>query len=185
MSCWPVPRHLAGDRGLAVTTIGRYERFAWRFLAGRAPRTGGETGAEGLAAAEVGGYLLEAASRLGTVDSVKREAADLRALLRFLYLDGVTGTDLVSAMPPVAGWRGTRLPADDGPAGGELLLDACDRIAAAWRRDLAILALLARLGLRCGEVAACSSPTSTGAPGRSWCAARPAPGPASAAGRGW
>ena len=146
-------RHLAGDRGLAVTTIGRYERFAWRFLAGRAPRTGGETGAEGLAAAEVGGYLLEAASRLGTVDSVKREAADLRALLRFLFLDGVTGTDLGAAMPPVAGWRGTRLPAAVGRPEVELLLDAGDRTARGWRRDRAILALLGRLGLRCGEVA--------------------------------
>ena len=32
-------------------------------------------------------YLLEISARL-PVDSVKREAADLRALLRFLYLDG-------------------------------------------------------------------------------------------------
>jgi len=146
-------RHLAGDRGLAATTVGRYERFARRFLAGRASRTGGETGAEDLTAGEVCGYLLGAASRLGTVDSVKREAADLRALLRFLFLDGMAEVDLGAAMPPVAGWRGSRLPAAPGKPEVELLLGACDRTARGWRRDRAILALLGRLGLRCGEVA--------------------------------
>lgn len=146
-------RHLVGDRGLASATVGRYERFARRFLALRASRTGGETGAEGLTSGEIGGYLLEAGSRLGTVDSVKREAADLRALLRFFFLDGVTGIDLGAAMPPVAGWRGARLPASLGRPEVELLLGACDRTARGWRRDRAILALLGRLGLRCGEVA--------------------------------
>ncbi len=145
--------HLAGDRGLAPATIGRYERFARRFLAGRASRAGGGTGAEGLTAGEVGGYLLGAGSRLGTVDSVKREAGDLRALLRFLFLDGVIEVDLGAAMPPVAVWRGARLPAVMGRPEVELLLGACDLTARGWRRDRAILALLGRLGLRCGEVA--------------------------------
>ena len=110
--------YLAGDRGLAPTTIGRYERFARRFLAGRASRAGGGTGAEGLVSGEVNGFLLGAASRLTTVDSVKREAADLRSLLRFLYLAGVAETDLGAAMPPAAGWRGTRLPSALGSGGG-------------------------------------------------------------------
>ena len=146
--------YLAGDRGLAPTTVGRYERFARRFLAGRASRAGGETGAEGLVSGEVNNYLLGAASRLTTVDSVKREAADLRSLLRFLYLTGVVETDLGAAMPPAAGWRGTQLPSALGRAEVEALLGSCDRTTPGGRRDRAVLALLARLGLRCGEVAA-------------------------------
>jgi integrase/recombinase XerD len=146
--------YLAGDRGLAPATVERYDRFARRFLAGRASRAGTGTGAEGLASGEINSYLLDAASRLTTVDSVKREAADLRSLLRFLYLARVVEADLGAAMPPTAGWRGTRLPSALSRAEVEALVGSCDRSSPGGRRDRAILALLARLGLRCGEVAA-------------------------------
>jgi integrase len=112
-----------------------------------------EIGAEGLTNAEVSGYMLEAGSRL-VVESAKREAADLRALLRFLYLDRILETDLGSAMPPVATWRGTRLPPTMSAAEVDTLLASCDRSTKSGRRDYAILTLLARLGLRSGEVAA-------------------------------
>jgi integrase/recombinase XerD len=146
-------RHLAGGRGLTPATVLRYERFARRFLAGRSAGTGGETGAEGLTSAEVSAWMLEAGSRL-TVESAKREAADLRALLRFLYLDGILAADLGGAMPPVAAWRGTRLPQTMSAADVDAVLDSCDRSTVSGRRDRAILVLLARLGLRSGEVAA-------------------------------
>ncbi|WP_037228561.1 hypothetical protein [Rhodococcus wratislaviensis] len=58
---------------------------------------------------DVAEWMLEAGSRL-TVEPAKREAADLRALLRFLYLDGILETDLGGAMPPVARWRGAHYP---------------------------------------------------------------------------
>jgi integrase/recombinase XerD len=145
--------HLVHDRGLTPSTVLRYERFARRFLARRASRTGGEIGIEDLASAEISAYLLEVSVRL-VVESAKREAADLRALLRFLYLDGILETDLGGAMPPVATWRGTRLPPSMSAADVDALLDSCDRLTTSGRRDYAILALLARLGLRCGEVAA-------------------------------
>ena len=145
-------RHLEKDRGLMPTTVRRYERFARRFLALRASRTGLGTGAEGLTSADVNAYMLEAGSRL-VVESAKREAADLRALLRFLYLSGLVGTDLGSAMPPVAAWRGARLSPTMSQADVSALLGTCDRSTTSGRRDLAILALLARLGLRSAEVA--------------------------------
>jgi integrase len=97
--------------------------------------------------------MLDAASRL-VVESAKREAADLRALLRFLYLSGLTVTDLGSAMPPVAVWRGTRLPTTMALSDVDSLLESCDRSTVTGRRDYAILVLLARLGLRSGEIAA-------------------------------
>jgi site-specific recombinase XerD len=145
--------HLVHDRGLTPTTVVRYERFARRFLAQRADRTGVEVGTENLASAEISAFMLEAGSRL-VVESAKREAADLRALLRFLYLRGVLETDLGTAMPPVATWRGTRLPTSPSPTQVEALLAGCDRSTDSGRRDYAVLTLLARLGLRSGEVAA-------------------------------
>lgn len=145
--------HLVHDRGLMPSTVLRYERFAARFLAGRAARIGVEIGVERLTSAEVNAHLLDASSRL-VVESVKREAADLAALLRFLYLDGVLNIDLSTAMPPVATWRGTRLPPTMSAENVAKLLASCDRSMTNGRRDYAILSLLARLGLRSGEVAA-------------------------------
>lgn len=147
-------RYLAQERGVAPLTALRYERMARRFLLGRISRAGAETGAEDLSGAEVTAYLVGCCSRLTTIGSAKREAADLRSLLRFLYLKDITATDLGTAMPPVAGWRDTRLPATMSAADVTVLLGACDRSQPSGLRDLAILTLQARLGLRSGEVAA-------------------------------
>jgi len=78
-------RYLLGERGLTTATVLRYQRFAKRFLAQRASRTGETLGCEGLTSAELNKYLLTTSARL-VVESAKREAADLRALLQFLYL---------------------------------------------------------------------------------------------------
>jgi integrase/recombinase XerD len=147
-------RYLTVERGVAPLTVLRYERMARRFLLGRVSRAGAQTGAEDLCGAEVIAYLAGCCSRLRTTGSAKREAADLRSLLRFLYLKGITATDLGTAMPPVAGWRDTRLPATMSAADVTALLDGCDRSRPSGLRDLAILTLLARLGLRSGEAAA-------------------------------
>jgi site-specific recombinase XerD len=144
--------HLRRDRELSPTTVLRYQRMATRFLTHRAHEHG-TTDIEGLSARDVTAHLLECSSRM-VVTSVKREAADLRALLRFLHLKGYVTTDLAAAMPPVAGWRDTTLPPSLSHTQVGRLLDSCDRSTATGRRDFAILSLLARLGLRAGEVAA-------------------------------
>jgi site-specific recombinase XerD len=145
-------RHLIDDRGLRATTVRRYENFARRFLAERARRTGTEAGTKDITSAEVSAYLLEASTRLA-VESAKREAADLRALLRYLHVAGILEADLGTAMPPVATWRGTALPPTMSPTDVGRLLASCDRSTISGRRDLAVLMLLARLGLRAAEVA--------------------------------
>lgn len=145
--------YLLGERGLTSETALRYQRFAKRFLAQRASRTSGMLGCEGLTSVEINEYLLATSTRL-VVESAKREAADLRALLRFLYLRRFIDTDLAAAMPPVAAWRGTRLPQGLNTAEVEAVLASCDRSITSGRRDYAVLCLLARLGMRSGEVAA-------------------------------
>ena len=79
--------------------------------------------------------------------------AELRAVLRFLYLRGLTPLRLGTAVPPVGGWRLATLPPTMTAADVQLLLDSCDRSTGVGVRDLAIMTLVARLGLRSIEVA--------------------------------
>jgi site-specific recombinase XerD len=76
----------------------------------------------------------------------------LRSFLRFLYLRGQIAAPLADHIPAVAGWRLSETPkwvdADDI----ERTLASCDRRSAIGQRDYAILLLLARLGLRAGEI---------------------------------
>jgi integrase len=107
----------------------------------------------GLTAADVTGFVRHECGRRG-VASAKATVTGLRALLRFLYLDGQITTPLAGAVPSAACWQLAALPRGVGPADLALLMDSCDRRTVAGRRDFAILLLLARLGLRAGEVAA-------------------------------
>jgi integrase/recombinase XerD len=141
---------LVEDRCLAARTIGRYEVTARRFLEAR-QRAGRATDVC-LSGADVTGFLLTECSRLA-VGSAKGRVAELRSLLRFLHLEGLTSTALTNAVPPVAGWHDTRLPATVSILGVKALLDSCDRRRPIGIRDFAILTLLARLGLRAAEVA--------------------------------
>jgi site-specific recombinase XerD len=144
--------HLARDRGLAARTIDRYEGTARRFLEGRRAVGVGPTGAEVLTGGEVVSFLLGECSRL-SVGSAKSRVADLRSLLRFLHLRGVTESRLAESVPPVAGWRDARLIATLSAGEVAAILGSCDTSTGTGARDLAVLLVLARLGLRAAEVA--------------------------------
>jgi site-specific recombinase XerC len=142
---------LAGERGLAPSTVSHYMAEARLFL-GRVP--GADLGGlADLAAAQVSGFVAAECRGRGT-GSAKMLVTALRSLLRFLFADGLLAADLAGAVPAVAGWRAAGLP-KALPAGHvAALLGSCDRGTAAGRRDFAVLMLLARLGLRACEVAA-------------------------------
>jgi site-specific recombinase XerD len=139
------------DRTLAPATVVRYESLARRFL-GQVWRGDG-FGVENVGVEEVTAYLLRECARL-KVGSAKARVVELRSVLRFLFVRGLTPLDLASALPSVAGWRDTGLPVGLAAAEVTRLLDSCDRSAPGGARDFAILVLLARLGLRSAEVAA-------------------------------
>jgi integrase/recombinase XerD len=140
--------YLAGERGLAASTIDGYEAVARRFLAGRAAPD-----LAGVNVAEVTGFVVAQCRGRGT-GSAKILVTALRSLLRYLHLEGITSGGLASAVPAVAGWRGAGLPKALAAAQVAALLGSCDRDTAVGRRDFAVLTLLARLGLRACEVAA-------------------------------
>jgi integrase/recombinase XerD len=143
--------YLARERGLAGDSVRSYTGVARRFLAGAA--LGDGAGAEGLTAAGVTGFVRRECARRGAA-SAKATVTGLRSLLRFLYLDGQISAPLAGAVPSAACWQLAALPRAVSPADLARLMGSCDRGSAAGRRDFAILVLLARLGLRAGEVAA-------------------------------
>lgn len=142
---------LVVERGLAPATVLRYETSARRFL-GERVAPGDELGVGRLTGADVSAFLLRECARV-SVGSAKGRVAELRSLLRFLYVRGLTELALADAVPPVAGWRETGIPQTLARADLERLLTGCDRSRLDGLRDFAILMLLARLGLRSVEVA--------------------------------
>jgi len=78
----------------------------------------------------------------------------LRSFFRFLLQQGEIATDLAACVPAVADWRLSTVPKYLGAEEVERLLSTCDQRTRIGRRDYAILMLLARLGLRAGEVVA-------------------------------
>ena len=105
---------------------------------------------EDLTAREVAAFVVTQSRQ--RPKSVKRMVTALRSLFGFLHAEGLIGQPL--AVPSPAGWTRSGLPkALDGDQVAALLA-SCDPATRTGRRDLAILTLLARLGLRAGEVAA-------------------------------
>ena len=77
----------------------------------------------------------------------------LRAFLRFLNFRGESRDDLALAIPAVAHWRLARLPRCLSAEEVDRLIAACNGTDTGRLRDRAILLMLARLGLRSGDVA--------------------------------
>jgi site-specific recombinase XerD len=77
-----------------------------------------------------------------------------RSFFRFLFQRGELQADLAASVPTVANWRLSTVPKYLVPKEAKRVLKACNRRTAVGRRDYAILLLLARLGLRAGEVVA-------------------------------
>ena len=141
---------LVEERGLAAGTVAAYLHVAGLFLTAGA--TDGVLHLDRLSAAEVTEFVLtECASR--SVGSAKFIVCGLRSLLRYLYVAGHIDSELDAAVPSVAGWRLAGVPVAFGGVEVARLLASCDRRTTFGRRDYAVVTLLARLGLRAGEVA--------------------------------
>lgn len=143
--------YLLAERGLAEVSVKTYVIRARPFLVDRMRRD--HLDLESLTAAEVSAF---AASWLPSLSKVpaRSTVTALRALLSFLHATGAVPTPLAVVVPRVASWRLAGLPIGLTPAQVQDLLAACDQSTAVGRRDFAVVTLLARLGLRAGEVAA-------------------------------
>jgi len=139
------------ERGLAGVSVETYVIRARPFLVDRMRRD--HLDLESLTAAEVSAFAAYWLPRLSKVPA-RSTVTSLRALPSFLHVAGVVPTPLALVVPTVASWRLAGLPIGLTPAQVQDLLAACDRSTAVGRRDFAVVTLLARLGLRAGEVAA-------------------------------
>lgn len=141
--------YLLGERGVTPAVARGYLDLVRPFAERHA--ADGSAGLRALTAGDVTAFLTAGSRRLAP-KTAQRLATALRSLLRFWHLQGLTGGPLDRAVPKVANRR-PGLPRPLEPAQVQAMLDSCDRATAAGCRDLAMLTLMARMGLRAGEVA--------------------------------
>jgi Site-specific recombinase XerD len=98
-------------------------------------------------------FLLERAGQSGA-STTQALITSLRAFIRFLNFHGECRDDLAIAIPAVAQWRLTRLPRCLSAEEVNRLIASSNGTTPGRLRDRAILLMLARLGLRSGDVAA-------------------------------
>ncbi len=145
-------RYLVVERSVGVSTVRGYVRAVRPFLDGRVSFDGLDLDVEHLRAGDVVAFVV-ARCPSQSQGSAKLTVRALRSLLGFLYLEGTIDRPLAGAVPSVASWRLSGLPKGLSSTEVAELLASCDRASVVGRRNLAILMLLARLGLRAGEVA--------------------------------
>ena len=142
--------YLIRERGLVMMTIRGYTDFARRFIAAQFDseildwRT--------LVASDVIRFVTREFQRC-SIGACKLIVTQLRSLLRYLHVQGALAHDLAGCVPAVAGWRLASLPKGLELEQVERILATCDQRSLVGCRDRAVLYLLARLGLRAGEVA--------------------------------
>jgi len=144
-------QYLQVERGLCPDTVHNYLPFVERFLGERFADTPVRLGE--LNASDASAFILRHARSL-SLGRAKLMVTVLRSFLRFLLQHGEIETDLTASVPAVSGWRQASVPQYLGAHDVQRVLDGCDRHTAVGRRNYAILLLLARLGLRAGEVVA-------------------------------
>jgi integrase/recombinase XerD len=142
--------YLRNERALARATCVNYVPFIRGFLTDRFGR--GPVALSRLCAGDVVRFVQDQAPRLH-LKRAKLLTSALRSFLRYARYRGEVTMDLAAAVPVVANWSMPSIPRAIGADQVRQLLASIDRRTATGRRDYAIVLLLARLGLRAGEVA--------------------------------
>jgi len=143
--------HLRTERGLVPVTIRGYLPFVHTFLLERF--RGRPFLLKAVKASDISDFVLRHSPSMG-IKTAQLMTTAFRSFFRFLFQKEELQTDLAASVPTVADWRLSTVPKFLTSEEIEHLLKACDRRMATGRRDYAILLLLARLGLRAGEVVA-------------------------------
>ncbi len=142
-------RYLLQERGLSPLTLLNYVPVVEQFLSDRFHNRAPNFAL--LRAPHVTEFVLRQARRLNPVRARLMVTA-LRSFFRYLRHRGAIATDLAGCVPTVPNWSLSTLPRFLPAATVERILECCDRKTSVGRRNHAILLLLARLGVRAGEV---------------------------------
>jgi site-specific recombinase XerD len=143
--------YLLREKGVSPSTEMNYRREIRAFLHHRFRR--GSVTPSAIRVHDLHRFVLARAQHVAP-RRVKLSVTALRAFARFLRLRGDVTDDLTSSALSVPNWRLSTLPKSISPEQVERILAQCDRRTPLGRRDYAILLVLARLGLRAGEVVA-------------------------------
>jgi integrase/recombinase XerD len=142
--------HLRVERGLAPGTIKYLLRFGAVFL--REMFGTRRLNWQSLRLADIVRFFQGQVRRSSAVQ-MHLVLASTRGILRFAHFRGDLSTDLSVSVPRVSKWSKTELPKYFSREEVNKAFEVCDRQTASGKRDYAILLLLARFGLRAGEVA--------------------------------
>jgi len=142
-------QYLRSDRGLSQSTLLDYPKIARQFLKNRFASK--SVRLKTLQPCDIHRFIIYHL-KAGSRGQAKRVVSALRSFLRFLRQRNEITIDLAATVPGVADWRFSYLPRSIPQWQVERLLASCNRKTPTGRRDYAILLLLARLGLRAGEV---------------------------------
>jgi integrase/recombinase XerD len=142
--------YLARERGLAPKTVAAHVVNARAICFALAAGPGS---LKDLRAEHITGFVMSF-SAAASPSMTKHMVGSLSSFLGFLHLSGFTPGPLVTAVPKLKGRRPGPQPPSITEAEVARLLRSCRADRPVGRRDFAILALLSRLGLRPGEVAA-------------------------------
>lgn len=140
--------YLEQVRGLCPSTRSKHMRHVRRFLNQKFGASAPDW--RSLEAEDMTRFVRREAPRLSSPRDV---TASLRALLRFLITQDAVPPGLIAAIPTIRSWKLATLPQHVLEDDIECTLGVCRDGTLVGTRDLAILTLLARLGLRAGEVA--------------------------------
>ncbi|MHB1555769.1 MAG: tyrosine-type recombinase/integrase [Acidimicrobiales bacterium] len=143
-------RWCVAQRGLTSTTADEYVRRVAVFLALWRPDTPAVVA--DLDGAAVIATIRAAVDAMGS-PSLRCMVTALRSFLRFLHATGRTATSLVAAVPALKTWPRTALPLVLSADDARRLVAGCDSTTSRGRRDVAIVLVLLRVGLRASEVA--------------------------------
>ena len=143
--------YLRQERALASSTQACYTTFVSEFLAERFGA--GSVDLSRLGAADVTRFVRRRASTIHS-KRVQLMTTALRSFLRYVRYRGDIEKNLAACIPAVANWKQSTLPRALPSDQVEQVLASIDRKTAMGRRDYAILLILARLGLRAGEIRA-------------------------------
>jgi integrase/recombinase XerD len=143
--------YLRQERALAPPTQYYYLTFVSKFL--RERFGAGPVDLSCLCARDVTGFVQRRAAKIQS-RRVQLMTTSLRSFLRFARYRGDIDKDLAACVPAVANWKLSTIPRALPAHQVELVLDSIDRKTGMGRRDYAILLVLARLGLRAGEIQA-------------------------------
>jgi len=143
--------YLRDERGLTKQSRHIYSPLAKQAIAGL-EAISGSICPSAWTAGFVNAFLLSKVQN-GRTESARLLAVTLRNLLRFLFLRGEIATNLALSVPRVHKWRQASVPMSLTPEEVEQALLTPVLSTPSGQRDHAVLLLLARLGLRAGEVA--------------------------------